>query len=391
MSVVTELRPDRYHDPAFVNDLLRQHGSPLLVLDCARLRKAYQNLRAALPGVTLHYAIKALPDPTVVATLDAEGACFDIATRGEIAMLQSLYINPRKTIHTHPIKRDRDIRAALRYGCTSFVVDNSDELQKFVRYKNRVGLLLRVCFRSKDAKIDLSKKFGCPLDEVPQLLEQAAQLGLPIKGLSFHVGSQCSSPTAHVEAIRACNALIRTMHRQGLAHLGLLDIGGGFPASYDANAPAIEAYCAPLREALAELPEWVELIAEPGRALVADSMVCLSTVIGRARRNDRTWYYLDEGVYGAYSGQIFEQIHYPLAVLKEGPLQPSVLAGPTCDSIDIVAEDIQLPELAIGDVVIGRMMGAYTAATACEFNSIARTPIVALDAPEPQQRVAYIA
>ena len=391
MGVVTELRPDRFNDPGFVNDLLHQHGSPLLVLDCERLRDAYRNLCAALPGVTLHYAIKALPDPTVVATLAAEGACFDIATSGEIAMLQSLYVNPRNTIHTHPIKRDRDIRDALRFGCTTFVVDNSDELLKFVRYRGRVALLLRVCFRSKDAKIDLSKKFGCPLEEAGNLLEQAKTLGLNVKGLSFHVGSQCSSPAAHVNAIRSCNALIRKAYSDDLAHLGILDIGGGFPAAYDANTPAIEAYCAPLREALSELPAWVETIAEPGRALVADSMTCLTTVIGRARRSDRIWYYLDEGVYGAFSGQLYEQLQYPLTVLKEGPLQPSVLAGPTCDSIDIVAESIDLPELEIGDVIIGRMMGAYTAATASEFNSIPRTQMVALDAPEPQQQVAYIA
>ena len=391
MGVVTELRLDRFDDPGFVNELIRMHGSPLLVLDCERLRMAYRALREALPGVALHYAIKALPEPNTVATLDVEGAHFDIATSGEIKMLRDLYIDPRKTIHTHPIKRDKDIRDALRYGCTTFVVDNIDELQKFVRYRERVGLLLRVCFRSPEAKIDLSKKFGCPLEQAPLLLAQAQQLGLHIKGLSFHVGSQCGSSRAHVAAVEACNALIRQCHAQNLAHLGVLDIGGGFPAPYDPATPSIEAYCAPLRQALAQLPDWVEIIAEPGRALVADAMTCLSTVIGKSQRADRTWYYLDEGVYGAFSGQIYEHIQYPLAVLKNGPTQPSVLAGPTCDSIDIVAEDIELPELAIGDVIIGRMMGAYTAATATEFNSIPRTPVIALDAPEPQQRVAYIA
>ena len=391
MGVVTELRPDRFNDPALVNELIRQHGSPLLVLDCERLRLAYRALREALPGVTLHYAIKALPEPNTVATLDVEGANFDIATSGEITMLRDLYVNPRKTIHTHPIKRDKDIRDALRFGCTTFVVDNSDELHKFIRYRGRVGLLLRVCFRSPEAKIDLSKKFGCPLEQAPLLLAEARRLGLHIKGLSFHVGSQCGSPQAHVAAIEACNALIRQCHAEDLAHLSVLDIGGGFPAPYDSSAPSIEAYCAPLCQALKKLPSWVEVIAEPGRALVAEAMSCVCTVIGKARRSGRIWYYLDEGVYGAFSGQIYEHIQYPLAVLKDGPAQPSVLAGPTCDSIDVVAEDIELPELTLGDVVIGRMMGAYTAATACEFNSIPRTPIIALDAPEPQHRVAYIA
>ncbi|MDX1604544.1 MAG: type III PLP-dependent enzyme [Candidatus Competibacterales bacterium] len=370
--------------------LVAHHGSPLLVLDCDAVRAQYWALAAALPGVALHYAIKALPQPEVIATLDELGGGFDIATGGEIELLRARRVDPRRCIHTHPIKRDRDIREALRFGCTTFVVDNADELAKFARYRSRVGLLLRVSFRSRAAAVDLSKKFGCPLEEAPLLLARARQLGLHVKGLSFHVGSQCADPAVHAQAIRACAGLMRDSRTAG-APLSVLDIGGGFPVAYEAPMPDIETYCAPLREALAELPDSVRVLAEPGRFLVAPAMTALASVIGRAWRGGRWWYYLDDGVYGAYSGQLYEQVRYPLqTVPATGALRPSVLAGPTCDSIDIIAEDIELPELALGDLVIGRMMGAYTLATASEFNSLPRPRVVALNAPAQPARVAFI-
>lgn len=394
MSGIVELRSveatraDASIDP---RAMVRAHGSPLLVLDCDRIRAQYRSLASALPGVDLHYAIKALPHPAVLATVDELGGSFDIATSGEIGLLRERHVDPRRCIHTHPIKRDRDIRDALRFGCTSFVVDNADELAKFVRYRQRVGLLLRVSFRSSDAVVDLSKKFGCPLDEAPLLLMRAHQLGLHVKGLSFHVGSQCASPQAQVAAIRACEAMIRDSRTNGVAHLSVLDIGGGFPVDYGAGVVDIDTYCAPIRQALAALPDSVRVLAEPGRFLVAPAMTGISTVIGRAWRGSRCWYYLDDGVYGAYSGQLYEHMRYPLSTVPaEGPRRPAVLAGPTCDSIDIIADDIELPELAIGDLVIGRMMGAYTLATACEFNSLPKPGVLVLNEPVTPPKVAYI-
>jgi ornithine decarboxylase len=183
--------------------LVATHGSPLLVLDCAVLRGAYTELSAALPGVRLYYAVKSLPAPPVVSTLASLGAGFDLASAGEVSLVQSLGVSPRRTIHTHPIKTDREIRAALRYGCTTFVVDNAYELQKLVRYRRRVGLLLRVSFRSPSALVDLSRKFGCALDGAEELLALAHNLGLHVKGLSFHVGSQSTDSASHVQAARA--------------------------------------------------------------------------------------------------------------------------------------------------------------------------------------------
>mgnify|MGYP000232875894 CR=1 FL=1 len=177
-------RPDTSTEAERIRRLVAIHGSPLLILDCDAVRRQYRDLSAALPGVNLHYAIKPLPHSAVVSTLMEEGASFDLATNGEVDMVAALGVDPTRTIHTHPIKRDSDIRHALAYGCTTFVVDNPDELIKFIPYADDVKLLLRLSFRSPDAKVDLSKKFGCSPDAAPQLLQQAAALGIRIIGLS---------------------------------------------------------------------------------------------------------------------------------------------------------------------------------------------------------------
>ena len=162
----------------------------------------------------------------------------------------------------------------------------------------------------------------------------------------------------------------------------MLDIGGGFPIAYDGGSVDIDSYCAPIRKALAALPSNVRILAEPGRFISGPAMTCIATVIGKAERGGLRWYYLDEGVYGAYSGQIFDHMRYPLEFFSDDNRRlASVLAGPTCDSIDLVAEDVLLPELQIGDLVVGRMMGAYTAATATEFNSLPKTKIVVQNGP----------
>lgn len=359
--------------------LVHRHGSPLLVLDCDVLRRQYRQLSHALPAVDLYFAIKALPHEIVLTTLYREGCNFDLATQGEIRLLEKHSIPPRKTIHTHPIKRDVDIRAALRYGCTTFVVDNETELRKFIRYRERVGLLLRLSFPNPDALINLSKKFGLPVQEAQAFLARAAELGIHIKGLSFHAGSQCRTPDAHIQAIDECADLIQASRKTRDIPMRMLDIGGGFPTSYDGSGLAIDEFCNPIRERLEQLPENIQVIAEPGRFIAAPAMACITSVIGMARRAGRTWYYLDDGVYGSFSGQIFDHVHYPLFALRDGPKKPCVLAGPTCDSIDVIAEDSLMPELELGDLIIAPMMGAYTSATATEFNSLPRTHIIAVN------------
>lgn len=383
-------------DAAPYRELVEIHGSPLLVLDCQALRQNYRALQAELPSVRLYYAIKSLPHPDALAALAAEGAAFDVATTGELDMMRSVGLsghatigaNPVDTIHTHPIKREQDIRDALDFGCKVFVVDNIDELAKFEPFADRVELLLRVSFRGKGVVSDLSRKFGCELSAVPWLLTEAARIGVPVIGLSFHVGSQSPTPEAHVDAIEACRALFEDNAIAGTSSLSVLDIGGGFPADYghgQGNGDWPPNFYAPIREALCRLPAHMRVIAEPGRVLSASVMTSVNTVIGRAQRGQAMWYYLDDGVYGAYSGQIYDHARYPLTVFSDkGDRLRSVISGPTCDSIDVIAEDVLLPEMEIGDLVVGRQMGAYTLASASEFNSIPKARVVTLHGVDEQ-------
>lgn len=364
-----------------IEGLVANFGSPLLAFDPDVLVRQYHELSAALAGVKLYYAVKANPHEAIVRTIDSLEGGFDVASSGETDLLLGLKVFGRRTIHTHPIKKDDEIRTALRFGVTTFVVDNLYELEKLVSYRSRVGVLLRLSFRSPSAIVDLSKKFGCTLDEAAGIIEKARELGIHVKGVSFHVGSQCDDAEKHVEAITASHQFMQAMNEkfanQGMeAPLNLLDIGGGFPADYRQIGLDIHAFCAPIRKALAELPSDWDVIAEPGRFLIAPAVTSVTTVIGKSIRDEARWYYLDDGVYGSYSGQIYDHACYPLQVVRkqsgaaDEELFTSVLAGPTCDSIDIVAENVQLPELEPGDFILGHEMGAYTAATKTRFNSL---------------------
>jgi ornithine decarboxylase len=363
-----------------IEHLAAQFGAPLMVLDCDAIRHQYHALKNALPGVVLHFALKPLPHASVVRTLLAEGASFDLATSGEVDLVASEGVPSERTIHTHPIKRDKDIRDALAYGCNVFVVDNINELEKFIDYKDQAELLVRLSFRNKEAFADLSKKFGCSPKMAIEIITYAHQLGIRIKGLSFHVGSQSPNPTKYVEAINACAKVITQVTELGLPALSTLDIGGGFPVPYSADVLPIDVFCAPINDAIAQLPDTMQIFAEPGRFIVASCVTSVASVMGQAVRDGKTWYYLDDGIYGSFSGLMFDEAAYPIDSAKqEGERFESVLAGPTCDSIDVVSESIMLPKLNNGDLIISRMMGAYTLATATDFNFFKRAEVVVLN------------
>jgi ornithine decarboxylase len=374
--------------PESIKHLVKRYGSPLFIVDAERIRLQYRTLAAALPNVDLHYALKPLPHFSVIRTLMDEGAWFDLATNGEVDLVQRLGVAAARCIHTHPIKRDADIRTALDYGVTRFVVDNPDELRKFVKFRGHVSLLIRVSFRSPDAVCDLSKKFGCAPLAVAELLALARELRIPVEGLSFHVGSQSAGSDMHVQAITVCRDLMRAADEAG-HRLTTLDIGGGFPVDYGQRSTPIDEFCAPIRTALESLAADVRVIGEPGRFIAAPAAIAVSTVMGRAVRDGRWWYYLDDGLYGSYSGQMYDHARYPIDALvskvrapgdaQAGGTHPSVLAGPTCDSIDVIAENIELPALDMGDLIVGRTMGAYTWASASEFNFFPRATVLALD------------
>jgi ornithine decarboxylase len=363
-----------------IRRLVAEFGSPLLIIDCQRVREQYRKLQKALPGVDLHYALKPLPHPAVVETIVELGGWLDLATTGETQLVTRMGIDPARCIHTHPIKRDIDIRNALHMGVKTFVADNPDEVRKFEAYRDECELLLRVSFRSPGAVVDLSRKFGCDPEDVMELARLARKLGIPVRGLSFHVGSQASDAGKHVEAIEVCARLMGQARREKLGTFDTLDVGGGYPIEYGQKVADIGRFCAPIRAALAKLPARLRVIAEPGRFICGPAAIGVASVMGRAKREGHWWYYLDDGLYGSYSGQLFDHAKYPVESLKEGNEKfPSVLAGPTCDSIDVIAENLMLPALKAGDLIVGRAMGAYTWASASEFNFFPKATVVSVN------------
>ncbi len=373
-------------DPVTVRALAAEHGTPLLLLSTQVARRQYGALTSALPGVDVHYSMKPLPHPAVVRALRDEGAGFDLASAGEVDLARVLDVDPQRCIYTHPIKRDRDIRHGLDFGCRTFVFDSPYELAKLEPHKREVELLLRISFPNPQAQCDLSLKYGVAAGEALWLLGEAADAGFAVRGLSFHVGSQVSHPGRFTAAMAACRRLFDLAELEGIA-LDTLDIGGGFPVPYVEAVSGIADFCAPIAAALQEQFPHARLIAEPGRFLSAPAMTLVSSVIGKAERQGNVWYYLDDGLYGSYSGKLFDLADYrliPLADFEDAarPKRRSVVAGPTCDSIDVIGEGRLLAEMECDDLLVSPMMGAYTAASATDFHLFGRAKVVELKSGE---------
>lgn len=362
------------------------HGTPVLLLDPERVRRQYSRLRSALPFVRFHYAVKALPHDAVIDTLDAAGSGFDVATSAELDQLRSRGIDPARMIHTHPVKKASEIEDAIAAGVRTFVIDNEVELAKFANAPDGVRLLIRLAYRSPQAASDLSSKFGVGEFEAAHLVEEALRLGIRIAGFSFHVGSQLDDAGRFARAAHETLALMARLEERLSVRFDVIDIGGGFPVAYDGPVAPIEQIAAGLRAVLAPHAGRLEILAEPGRVLVAEAMTLVTSVVGVAERPDGRWYYLDDGVYGSYSNVVAEGVH-PLVLavkeLREGPRSTdghrwATLGGPTCDSSDVIAREVLLPELSVGDLLVSPAMGAYTAVTATRFNGRMLTPIAVI-------------
>jgi len=319
----------------------------------------------------------------VLTTLDGEGAGFDLCSNGEVDLAERLGIDPARCIHTHPIKRPGDIRRCLDYGCRTLVFDNVHELDKLAAHRDDLELLLRLSFRSSDAVVDLSYKFGAAPDTALDLLREASARKLRVRGLCFHVGSQATMAYKHVEAIGFCRQVFNLAALEGI-ELDTLDIGGGFPVPYTEPVPPIGDFARPIMHELGRSFPQQRLLAEPGRYLSAPAMTLIGSVMGKSERGGTMWYYLDDGLYGSYSGKLYDHCSYPVYALRsveqpDAARRPSVLAGPTCDSIDVIYEGLLLPDLEPGDLVVSPMMGAYTWASATDFNYFPRPKIIRID------------
>ena len=359
---------------------LTRHGTPLLLLEPGRVRVRFRRLQAALPFVRFHYAVKALAHDAVIAALADEGCGFDIATGEELALLRRHAVAPARIIHTHPIKKPAEIAEARAAGVRTFVIDNAAELDKFAGTDAR--LLIRLAYRNAQAKSDLSSKFGACDHVAEQLVIRAVERGVRIAGFSFHVGSQLDDPQRFASAVAETLALMDRLQQSLGVRFDTLDIGGGFPVAYDSTVAPLEDFAAAVRPLLEPRAGDLEILAEPGRILTAESMTLVTSVVGVAERPDGRWYYLDDGVYGSYSNVVAEDVHplvFPVAVDESDAARWATLAGPTCDSADVIAREVLLPDLQPGDLLVSPAMGAYTAVTATRFNGRTVTPIAVVD------------
>lgn len=362
----------------------RNIEGPALFLSRRRVRQNLRELSAALPGVTIHYAVKSNDHQALLRTVIEEGHRFDISSALEIDNAIRAGAQTKDLLHTHPIKSASEIREAIERGVTTFVIDNSDEVAKFIPYRNQASLLVR--FRAISAEesaeivqCNLSYKFGCEANEIIDLVQEIINAGISYAGLAFHVGSQCLSVAPYLKGVNIASDIITELAAEGIETY-LLDIGGGFPVEYTEEVTPIEEFCRPLRLALDSLiPKNVKVVCEPGRFISATAVTLLVNVIGKSRRSGVSWYYVDDGVYGSFSGRIYDHCSYQTLTNRNSTWIPSALAGPTCDSIDIIYERILLPPLEIGDTLVFPALGAYSSVSASKFNSLKQAKTIVID------------
>ncbi len=362
-----------------VENLCAGHQTPFMLVRTSVIRKNLKQLRQALPDVEVYYAVKANNHPSIIETLRDESCKFDVSSIRELKQVLEIGADPSDTIHTNPIKSKSEIEASIGLGEDIFVVDNMSELEKFLPFRKQVKLLLRFKTDSGQAVVDLSYKFGAEPVEIETMLDYLVEHDIPLAGFCFHVGSQCTDPDKYVRSIKVAAELIANATKRGL-NPDILDIGGGFPIEYTDTVIGIDEIGAKITTALRELiaPE-IKVICEPGRYICGPAATLFCTVIGQAVRDRVKWYYIDDGLYGSFSGRLFDQCSYHILTNRNSKWEKAVLAGPTCDSFDVVYKDCLLPPLEIGDQLIFPAMGAYCSVSATEFNGLGRAKTVVVD------------
>jgi len=369
--------------------LAREHGTPLVVIDHERLRHNYATFRRHLPKVQCYYAVKANAEPAIIRTLYRAGASFDVASMPEFMMVyENIKHLPAdqqqdfiwdKIIYANPVKPRETLQALDRYK-PLVTYDNLAELRKIKQFAPHAGLVLRLAVANTGSQCELSNKFGCPPGEAVDLILAAFQAGLVVEGLSFHVGSQCTNFQNFVQALNAAAAVMQESRQRG-REIKILDIGGGFPAPYNRHVRPFSELARLINAEIERLfaPD-IQILAEPGRFLVATAATSVARVIGKAVRDGKLCYYIDDSVYHTFSGIIFDHCPYDLKAFKRGrPVVCSVF-GQTCDGLDCISHSALLPELEIDDLVYAENIGAYSSASATWFNGFPPAKIIHLHA-----------
>lgn len=342
-------------------------GTPALIVDRGAIKEKYKEFCHQFAGAKIYYALKANPQPGIVELLEELGCGFEISSQGELELLLRLGVSPRKIISSNPVKDQVFISSAYSSGINLFAFDSEAEMEKLSRFAPGSKVYVRLSVSNEGSEWPLSKKFGVETEEAAELLVQAKKKGLQPYGIAFHVGSQCTKATTWAKAIEKSKAVWELAGSKGI-ELHLLNIGGGFPIKYIKPVPSIAEIAQVIKDSLAKaFSKGVELVLAPGRALVGEAGTLVATVIAKAVRNEEKWLYLDVGVFNGLMETV-GGIKYPMVTKKGSKTSKWVLAGPSCDSFDVISTEAELPELEVGDKVYIKSSGAYTTAYASQFD-----------------------
>jgi len=376
---LSKSKPDLSGVENLIRAMVKKHRTPFMMIRRSVLEKQFQRLRKCLPEVTPYYAIKANPNPKIIKTFVKLGAGFDVASGWEMKHVLSLGASPDRVIFANTIKSTEDIISARRRRVRMMTFDNEPELYKISEHYPGAQVLLRIKVENEGSVVNLSLKFGADPENAYLILRKARSLGLVPMGLSFHVGSQSKNVENYLQALEISANIINEAKEHDVP-LKIMDIGGGFPIQHFDNEIGVnfERMAFQIRKQIRQLfDKKVQFIAEPGRFLVGPAGILVTQVIGRTFRNNKNYYYLNDGIYGDFSGMVFDHCKYEFKTLRRGQTFLSALAGPTCDSFDTLSLDVEIPELYVNDVVYVKNIGAYSSASAvANFNGFAPAKIV---------------
>lgn len=366
--------------PSLSKDYLKtlRHGTPYYVFDRNTIRSNIDKFKELLPGINIHYAMKSNPHPEVIKTIHLYGSGFEIASSNELKQLVKLKVSPKDILYSAPVKSEQFIKEAYQYGVDRFAFDSLSELDKISRVAPKSKVYLRIFVSEHGSRFSLSEKFGAKLENALKLMMYAQKLGLEVFGLTFHIGSQAVSKSTWTYAIRTAANVMNLLLENNI-RIKMLDIGGGFPIEYTEPAPSIDDICAVINKAIKTyIPYQVQLVIEPGRAIVATSAVLVSSIIARIKRGRNMWLFMDAGSYNSLFETLESQTSMRFEVgtclenYDKSKITKYTLTGPTCDSIDTMMRDVRLPsQLTVGDKLYFKDVGAYSIALANSFNGFA--------------------
>jgi len=356
---------------------LSDEAPPYLLMDKEVVIEKVSQIGKRIRNSKTFYAVKANPDREVLKLLNSLETGFEIASEGELQMLVSLGVGPDRIITSNPVKTFKFLDQAVDYGVSYFAFDSFAEADKLARYAPGCNVYVRLSVPNEGSEWPLSKKFGVEMDEATALLVYAAEKGLNPVGITFHVGSQCNNVYNWNIAVEKAHDVWETAGQKGLK-LRVLNIGGGYPIRYTKSVVDIETIEKKVDKVIyRKFPEDIDVFIEPGRAVVGDAGVFVSTVIGKTRRGDENWLHIDVGVFNGLMESV-GGIKYTYVVGSRSEKKAWTIAGPSCDSFDVIDRDVELPEPEIGNRILILSSGAYTISYASEFNgfSIPKTILI---------------